>query len=105
MGEDELASRALVKLFADCIGVDSSAFGLPLVSEPGAGTSGQVDVVSEELEPAGDPIDDLVAGRVHCVELGPDGQVVAGAPRSGKVRFPCWECSQWVSGPICKHLC
>ena len=85
LGEDDLASRALVKLLADCIGVDSSAFKLPLVSEPTAGASGNVDVVLEASEPAGDPIDDLVAGRVQCVELGLGGNVVVGAPRTGKV--------------------
>jgi len=49
----------LVKLLADCIGVSTSGFQLPLLSG-----SGSTDIYEEALEPLNDPIDDLLAGKV-----------------------------------------
>ena len=63
LGEDDLVSRALIKLLADCIGVSTSEFRLPLLTEAGS-ASGNVDVYQESKELLLDPIDDLVAGRV-----------------------------------------
>ena len=90
MGEDDLASRALIKLLADCIGVDTSAFPLPLISAAPtpdgiAAFSGAVDMLSEASTKPVDPIDELLAGRVPCIEFGPGGRVVVGAPRAHKV--------------------
>ena len=91
MGEDDLASRALIKLLAGCISVDISAFPLPLIStaptaeDGGAAHSGAVDVLHEASTMAVDPIEELLAGRVPCIEFGPGGRVVVGAPRTHKV--------------------
>ena len=61
LGEDDLVSRALIKLLADCIGVSTSEFRLPLLT---GSASENVDVYQESEEPLLDPIGDLVAGKV-----------------------------------------
>ncbi len=86
IGEDVLSSRALIKLSAECMGVDASQLQLQLISQPAA--TGNVDMMEVSARAQADPIEELLAGRVRCVEFGPGGRMVVDAPRTGKVVLP-----------------
>ncbi|KAG1653958.1 hypothetical protein FOA52_008979 [Chlamydomonas sp. UWO 241] len=90
--EDDLVSRAVVRLLAEVTGEDAAALTLPLIEAaegPSSSTSGLVDVLVDTSRPGeADPIDALLAGRASCVEFSPGGVVLVDAPREGKVVLP-----------------
>ncbi|GAX76497.1 hypothetical protein CEUSTIGMA_g3942.t1 [Chlamydomonas eustigma] len=90
MAEDDLVSRALIKLVAQSMDLDITAFTLPLVLEGATAAEGQQpvaisDVVHQSLIAMSDPISDLLEGKVQCVEYSPNGSVVVDAPRNQKI--------------------
>ncbi|KAG2439524.1 hypothetical protein HXX76_004877 [Chlamydomonas incerta] len=110
VGEDDLASRLLVKVLAEASGVDTADFQLPLITGGGGGDTAAAaattaatpspsspvppDVLQDDCAAAGDPLQRLLAGEVRCVEYsggGPSGapaEVCVDAPRPGRVYLP-----------------
>lgn len=76
----------VAQVLAQACGVDAAGMQLPLAADaPQPGGGG--DEVATQALPAPEPLAELLAGRVRCVEFS-GGRVFVDAPRGGRLYLP-----------------